>query len=94
MSNRTHVCFECRTTERVPVSRIIRICRRCRKHAEHVFYKFKIPRRNDDAGWQELQSKARTLVLTTVGRLEKMCEVTKAVRLRGAHSPPPDRSPR
>jgi hypothetical protein len=61
MRNRTYVCFECRTTERVSASRITRICRKCRKQAEHVYYKFKIPRRDDDAGWQELQSKVRTL---------------------------------
>lgn len=61
MSNRTYVCFECRTTERVPVERITRTCRRCRRQAEHVYYKFAIPRRDDDAGWQELQGKVRAL---------------------------------
>lgn len=61
MNNRTYVCFDCRTTERVPVSRITRACRKCRKQAEHVYYKFKIPPRNDGAGWQELQTKVRAL---------------------------------
>ena len=61
MRNRTYVCFECRTTERVSASRITRICRKCRKQAEHVYYKFKIPPRDDDAGWQALQTKVRTL---------------------------------
>lgn len=61
MSNRTYVCFECRTTERVPLSRITRTCRKCRRQAEHVYYKFKIPPRRDDASWQELQRKVRAL---------------------------------
>ena len=59
MSKRTYVCFDCRTTERVPLGRISRNCRRCRKQAEHVFYKFKIPQRTDNAAWQELQTKVR-----------------------------------
>lgn len=60
MSNRTYVCFDCRTTERVSVARITRTCRKCRKQAEHVYYKFKIPKRADDAGWRELEAKVRT----------------------------------
>jgi hypothetical protein len=59
VSKRTYVCFDCRTTERVPVGRISRSCRKCRKQAEHVFYKFKIPKRTDDAAWQELETKVR-----------------------------------
>jgi hypothetical protein len=59
MSNRTYVCFDCRTTERIPTGRITKRCRFCRKAAEHVYQKFKIPRRNDDKGWQELKAKVR-----------------------------------
>ena len=57
MSNRTYVCFDCRTTERVPAPRITRTCRNCRKRAEHIYYKFKIPRKDDDKGWLELRKK-------------------------------------
>jgi hypothetical protein len=59
LSNSTHVCFDCRTTERVPAGRITRNCRKCRAQAEHVYYKFKIPQRDDDVAWQSLQTKVR-----------------------------------
>ena len=61
MSNRTYACFTCRTTARVPMGRITQVCRQCRAPAEHVYYKFKIPRRKDDAGWEELQIKVRAV---------------------------------
>ncbi len=41
------------------MGRITRNCRKCRRQAEHVYYKFKIPRSDDDAGWQDLQNKVR-----------------------------------
>ena len=63
MSNRTYVCFDCRTTERVPVQRITRNCRKCRKPAHHVFYKFRIPTRSDDGGWRILESRVRPMNL-------------------------------
>ena len=60
MSNRTFVCFNCRTTERVPIyRRLTRNCRKCRGQAEHVYYKFKIPKRDDTRGWRELEGKVR-----------------------------------
>jgi hypothetical protein len=59
VSNSTYVCFECRTTERVPDGRITRNCRKCRRRAEHVYHKFKIPRGDDDAAWRELLTKVR-----------------------------------
>lgn len=59
MSNRTFVCFACRTTERVPLSRLTRNCRVCRAPAEHVYYKFAIPPKDDDKSWQELLRKVR-----------------------------------
>lgn len=61
MSSRTFVCFDCRTTERVPASRIARLCRKCRKPAHHVYYKFKIPGRTDDRGWVVLESRVRPM---------------------------------
>ena len=60
MNNATYVCFDCRTTERTPAWRITRNCRRCRKTAQHVYYKFRIPRRGDDAGWAELETRVRS----------------------------------
>ena len=75
MNNRTDVCFTCRTTARVPVGRITQVCRRCRALAEHVYYKFKIPPRGDDAGWEELQMKVRednrTMKSSALARLRK-----------------------
>lgn len=59
MSKRTFVCFTCRTTDRVPLPRRTRDCRICHAPAEHVYYKFRIPRRDDDTGWSELQDKVR-----------------------------------
>ena len=61
MNNRTYVCFTCRTTARVPAQRITQVCRQCRAPAEHVYYKFKIPRRGEDDGWEELQVKVRAV---------------------------------
>ncbi len=59
MSNRTFVCFTCRTTDRVPFPRLTRDCRICHLPSEHVYYKFRIPRSNDDDGWRDLQEKVR-----------------------------------
>jgi hypothetical protein len=59
MSKRTFVCFECRTTDRVPIDRLTRKCRKCHAPAEHVYYKFRIPRAEDDAGWADLMQKVR-----------------------------------
>ena len=60
MSNRTFVCFDCRTTERVPIyRRLTRNCRKCRRPAEHVYYKFRIPPIDDDKAWRELATKVR-----------------------------------
>lgn len=59
VSNRTFVCFECRTTERVPLARLTRNCRRCRAQAEHVFYKFRIPAADDDRAWADLKQRVR-----------------------------------
>jgi hypothetical protein len=61
VNNRTYVCFNCRTTERVPAERITKVCRKCREQAEHVYYKFKIPQRDDDVAWQKLQTKVRAV---------------------------------
>lgn len=63
MSNRTYACFDCRTTARVPSSRITMKCRKCRKAAQHVHYKFKIPGRRDDHGWAELEKRVRPMNL-------------------------------
>lgn len=59
MSSRTFVCFSCRTTDRVPSPRVTRDCRICHAPAEHVYYKFRIPRADDDEGWLELKRKVR-----------------------------------
>jgi hypothetical protein len=59
MSNRTFVCFTCRTTERVPIARLTRKCRKCHAPAEHVYYKFRIPRADDDKGWSDLMQRVR-----------------------------------
>ena len=60
MSKRTFVCFACRTTDRVSLfARVSRRCRKCRATAEHVYYKFRIPPADDDAGWAELMQKVR-----------------------------------
>jgi len=63
MSNRTYACFECRTTGRVPTSRITMNCRKCRNPAHHIYYKFKIPGRLDDRGWRDLEAKVRPMNL-------------------------------
>lgn len=59
MSKRTFVCFTCRTTERVPIARVTRKCRKCHAPAEHVYYKFRVPRADDDKGWSDLMQKVR-----------------------------------
>jgi len=59
LSNRTFVCFECRTTEREPYGRWTRNCRKCRARAEYVHYKFRIPKKDDDDGWAELRKRAQ-----------------------------------
>lgn len=61
MSSRTYVCFDCRTTERVPTSRIAKLCRKCRKPAHHVYYKFRIPGRTHDRGWTQLETRVRPM---------------------------------
>ena len=75
MSNRTYVCFDCRTTDRASADRITRNCRQCRKAAAQVHYKFRIPKRNDDKGWADLESRVRefnrvlqTTALTHLGK--------------------------
>lgn len=55
----TFVCFECRTTERQPFSRITRNCRVCRRPAEYVYWKLRIPKKDDDKGWIELARRTR-----------------------------------
>jgi len=89
VSNRTYVCFTCRTTARVPLGRITQVCRQCRAPAEHVYYKFKIPRRGDDAGWEELQIKVRavnrTMKSNALARLRQ--ERAKLERLLGETPP-------
>ena len=59
LSNRTFVCFQCRTTERVPYGRWARNCRQCRAQAEYVYYKFRIPKKGDHDGWNELRTRVR-----------------------------------
>ena len=59
MSNRTYACFDCRTTARVPYSRIALRCRKCGKFAEHIYFKFRIPKRDDATGWMDLLRKVR-----------------------------------
>src|SRR5262245_18740316 len=63
MSNRTYASFECRTTRRIPTSRITMNCRKCRKPAHHVYYKFKVPSRLDDRGWTDLEKRVRPMNL-------------------------------
>ncbi len=69
MSNHTYVCFDCRTTERVPHQRISRNCRKCRKAAHYVYYKFAIPKRDDSLGWNELESKVRPMNKKTLSQV-------------------------
>lgn len=59
MSNRTFVCFDCRTTERVDTARVSRKCRKCRQPAEYVHYKFRIPKKDDEKGWDSLMARVR-----------------------------------
>ena len=61
MHNRTFVCFTCRTTERVRLTRLAHKCRICRAPAEHVYHKFRIPQKDDDRAWSELMKKVRGL---------------------------------
>ena len=68
MSKRTFVCFTCRTTERVPIARVTRQCRKCHAPAEHVYYKFRIPRADDDKGWSDLMQKVRDVNRTIKDR--------------------------
>lgn len=69
MANSTYVCFACRTTDRDAGSRITRRCRRCRAPAEYVYWKFKIPKASDDAGWVELENKVRPMNRATKARV-------------------------
>jgi hypothetical protein len=75
VSNSTYVCFDCRTTERVPIARISRACRKCRKPAHHVYYKFSIPKRDDNPGWKDLEAKVRPMnrkiYVTVMSRLRR-----------------------
>ena len=68
MASSTYVCFTCRTTERVPASRISKRCRKCRAPAEYVYWKFKVPKRGDDASWDALQAKVRPMNRATKAR--------------------------
>jgi hypothetical protein len=43
----------------VQQSRIALRCRKCGKPAEHVYYRFRIPKRDDANGWIELLRKVR-----------------------------------
>ena len=61
MSNRTFVCFDCRTTERVATTSIAKACRKCRKPAHRVHCKFKIPKRADDGAWANLEARVRPM---------------------------------
>lgn len=92
MSSRTFVCFDCRTTERVPVGRWTRDCRKCRKPATYVYWKFSIPKKKDDDGWAELRRrtaevnaviKARQLrsLRERVERYERMLPRIRGTRL-------------
>lgn len=78
MSNRTYVCFDCRTTERLPTSRIAKKCRKCRKPAQHVYYKFRIPARGDAKAWADLEARVRPM------NLEMQTRALKRLRARRA----------
>ncbi len=43
----------------MPVTRLTRDCRICHAPAEHVYYKFRIPTRDDDKAWRELKQRVR-----------------------------------
>jgi len=90
MSNRTYVCFECRTTERVPIARLTRDCRICHAPAEHVYYRFRIPTRDDDKGWRELRQRVREVndrikagaVASLRGKVERYSRILASARPR------------
>ncbi len=94
MSNRTYVCFDCRTTERVPALRIARNCRKCHKPAEHVFYKFKIPKRGDNTGWAILQKKVRPLNLEIQTKVLFRMRAERARLERVLSQTPPEKESR
>lgn len=75
MRNNTYVCFDCRTTERVQAARIAKRCRLCGKPAVHVFYKFRIPRKDDDKGWDDLRR--RTSQFNTAAKARALERLTK-----------------
>lgn len=91
MSSRTYVCFDCRTTERVPTSRISKSCRKCRKPAQHVYHKFSIPPRKDDDGWADLEKRVRPMnlemhVRALAGLREKRARLERQLETASASS--------
>lgn len=87
------MCFACRTTERVPSPRLTRDCRLCHSPAEHVYYKFRIPRRDGDRRWSDLQQQVRDvnrkIKARAVARLQRDAERY----LRLLETQPADRLP-
>ena len=94
MSNRTCVCFDCRTTERVQLLRIARNCRKCHKPAEHGFYKFKIPKRDDESGWAALQKKVRPLNLEIQSKVLSRMRAERVRLERVLSQTPPEKESR
>jgi recombinational DNA repair protein (RecF pathway) len=94
MSNRTYACFGCRTTERVPASRIAKTCRKCRKPAHHVYYKFKIPGRLDDRAWSDLEDRVRPMNFEIQSRALQRLRVERARLERLVREAPVSRTER
>ena len=91
MSSRTYVCFDCRTTERVPLARLTRDCRICRKPAEHVYFKLRVPRADDDDGWRTLMVAAREINTEMKARALALLRRKVADYVRVLETAPPHR---
>ena len=62
MSNRTFVCLDCRTSRREAaqggLNHAIR-CQSCGKPLRELGWRWRIPKRNNDAGWKLLERKVQ-----------------------------------
>jgi hypothetical protein len=55
MSNRTYVCFPCRTAARAHALITAPTCRKCGLKKTFISYKTEIPKATDDKGWKLLK---------------------------------------
>ena len=83
MSSRTFICWPCRTSYRADVytQRDLRRCAECGEPISFVSEKVRIPKKDDDRGWEELRGRRRS---AAADRLEDLKRLRRELMDRAA----------